>query len=86
MRVIRFTALEGEFRMPTEKLLGDVWVHEDGTLDPDPAVEDIVGSWKAGVMRMRGVTDPYEVAEKFLARYRNWSNLYVISREQETLR
>ena len=34
-------------------------------------------------MRMRGVTDPYEVAEKFLARHRNWSNGYGISREQE---
>jgi hypothetical protein len=86
VRVIRFTALEGGFGVPTEKPLGDVRVHEDGTLDPDPTVEDIVGSWKAGVMRMRGVTDPYEVAEKFLARYRNWSNGYVISREQETLR
>jgi hypothetical protein len=78
VKVIRFTVLDGEFGSGTATPLGDVRVHDDGTLDPDPGTADIVRSWKG---RTRGVTDPKEVADKFVARYRDWSNGYVISSE-----
>lgn len=79
VKVIRFTVLEGDFGARAEKPLGDVRVHDDGTLDPDPRVEDIARSWREGVKR--GVTDRREVANSFVKRYWDWSNGYVISRE-----
>jgi hypothetical protein len=81
VKVIRFSALSGDYSPSGDKPLGDVRVHDDGTLDPDPAVEDIVASWTGGVMRARGVTDPREIAGKFVERYADWSNGYVVSKE-----
>ena len=61
MTIVRFSTAEGEH-------VGDVRIAGE-TLEPDPAVTDIVRSW-LGMRR---------TAAGFVGRYTSWSNGYLVS-------